>query len=104
MEDGSVTVSCDTGNEYNGRLGIRISSIFVIGFGSFLGVYLRRSVLTEPAKAHTIPGALLPIVAARTKRMRVPPIAFFITKYFGSGVIIATAFIHVSPLLPIFPS
>jgi solute carrier family 39 (zinc transporter), member 1/2/3 len=29
--------------------------------------------------------------------MRVPPLAFFITKYFGSGVIIATAFIHVSP-------
>lgn len=28
--------------------------------------------------------------------MRVPPLAFFITKYFGSGVIIATAFIHVS--------
>jgi hypothetical protein len=41
-------------------------------------------------------GALLPIMAARTKRMRVPPLAFFITKYFGSGVIIATAFIHVS--------
>jgi hypothetical protein len=41
-------------------------------------------------------GVLLPIAAARTKRMRVPPLAFFITKYFGSGVIIATAFIHVS--------
>jgi hypothetical protein len=30
--------------------------------------------------------------------MKVPPLAFFITKYFGSGVIIATAFIHVSGL------
>jgi hypothetical protein len=30
--------------------------------------------------------------------MRVPPLAFFITKYFGSGVIIATAFIHVRTL------
>lgn len=28
--------------------------------------------------------------------MHVPPVAFFIAKYFGSGVIIATAFIHVS--------
>lgn len=28
--------------------------------------------------------------------MHVPPLAFFITKYFGSGVIVATAFIHVS--------
>lgn len=44
----------------------------------------------------------MPIIAARSKRMHVPPIAFFITKYFGSGVIIATAFIHVCPdcLLP----
>lgn len=39
-------------------------------------------------------------MAARTRRMRVPPLAFFITKYFGSGVIIATAFIHVSYVLP----
>jgi hypothetical protein len=28
--------------------------------------------------------------------MSVPKLAFFIAKYFGSGVIIATAFIHVS--------
>merc|ERR1719355_234857 len=27
--------------------------------------------------------------------MHVPPVAFFIAKYFGSGVIIATAFIHL---------
>lgn len=27
--------------------------------------------------------------------MSVPKLAFFIAKYFGSGVIIATAFIHV---------
>ncbi|CZT40740.1 probable ZRT2-Zinc transporter II [Rhynchosporium secalis] len=69
-------VSCDSGNEYDGRLGIRVSSIFVIGFGSMLG-------------------ALLPIALARSKRMHVPPVAFFIAKYFGSGVIIATAFIHL---------
>lgn len=28
--------------------------------------------------------------------MKVHPLTFFIAKYFGSGVIIATAFIHVS--------
>lgn len=28
--------------------------------------------------------------------MHVPKLTFFIAKYFGSGVIIATAFIHVS--------
>ncbi|CZR57101.1 probable ZRT2-Zinc transporter II [Phialocephala subalpina] len=72
----SVMVECDNGNGFDGRLGLRISSVFVIGFGSMLG-------------------ALLPIAAARTKRMHVPPVAFFITKYFGSGVIIATAFIHL---------
>ncbi|TVY75719.1 Zinc-regulated transporter [Lachnellula suecica] len=72
----TVTVDCDSGNDYDGRIGVRVSSIFVIGFGSMLG-------------------ALLPIAAARTKKMRVPPLAFFITKYFGSGVIIATAFIHL---------
>lgn len=72
----SVTVSCDTGNEYDGRLGLRISSIFVIMVGSCLG-------------------AVAPIILARSSRMKVPKTAFFIAKYFGSGVIIATAFIHL---------
>ncbi|KAG4031124.1 hypothetical protein MFRU_010g02490 [Monilinia fructicola] len=76
MSEYTVEITCGGGNEYDGRMGLRISSIFVIGFGSMLG-------------------ALLPIAAARTKRLSVPPLAFFITKYFGSGVIIATAFIHL---------
>ncbi|KAF7862655.1 hypothetical protein EAF04_007528 [Stromatinia cepivora] len=76
MSEYIVDVECGSGNDYDGRMGVRISSIFVIGIGSMLG-------------------ALLPIAAARTKKMNVPPLAFFITKYFGSGVIIATAFIHL---------
>ena len=36
--------------------------------------------------------------------MRVHKSAFFIAKYFGSGVIIATAFIHVRPPLPLTPN
>lgn len=73
----NVTISCQTGSGYDpSDLGIRISSIFTIGIGSLLGV-------------------LLPIALARTKKMHVPPLAFFITKYFGSGVIVATAFIHL---------
>lgn len=72
----SVTVDCASGNDYDGRLGLRISSIFVIMVGSFLG-------------------AVAPIILARSSRMTVPKTAFFIAKYFGSGVIIATAFIHL---------
>jgi len=30
--------TCAVGNDYNGDLGTRISAIFVIGIGSFLGV------------------------------------------------------------------
>ncbi|GIZ39431.1 hypothetical protein CKM354_000281400 [Cercospora kikuchii] len=67
---------CDTGNEFDGRLGLRISSIFVILVGSALG-------------------ALFPVYAARHRGTGVPEWAFFIAKYFGSGVIVATAFIHL---------
>ncbi|KAI2631039.1 ZIP zinc/iron transport family [Hypoxylon sp. NC1633] len=86
----SVTVDCDTGNEYDGRMGLRISSIFVILVGSLLG-------------------ALLPVVLARGTKMKVNGTAFFVAKYFGSGVIIGTAFMHLlspafdalkSPCLP----
>ncbi|KAI0103871.1 ZIP zinc/iron transport family [Nemania sp. FL0031] len=73
---GSVVVDCDTGNDYDGRLGLRISSIFVIFVGSFVG-------------------AVLPIILARHSKMKVNGTAFFIAKYFGSGVIIGTAFLHL---------
>lgn len=68
--------TCDSGNEYNGKLGLRISSIFVILVGSFWGAWF-------------------PVFAARHRGVGVPEWAFFVAKYFGSGVIVATAFIHV---------
>ncbi|KAL8829361.1 MAG: hypothetical protein Q9170_006202 [Blastenia crenularia] len=69
-------ISCDAGNGYDGRIGVRISAIFVILIGSLFG-------------------ATFPVYAARHKGVGVPEWAFFIAKYFGSGVIIATAFIHL---------
>lgn len=71
-----VTIECGAGNEYDGRLGLRISSIFVIMVGSLFG-------------------AVAPIILARSSRLAFPKTAFFVAKYFGSGVIIATAFIHL---------
>lgn len=72
----SVTVDCGSGNEFDGRIGLRISSIFVILVGSLFG-------------------AVAPVLLQRSSRLNVPKTAFFIAKYFGSGVIIATAFIHL---------
>lgn len=74
--DDSEPPACETGNEYDGRMGLRIASIFIIWFGSTVG-------------------ATFPIFANRHKGMRVPEWTFFIAKYFGSGVIVATAFIHL---------
>ena len=68
--------SCNGGNRYDDRLGLRLSSIFVIFVGSLLG-------------------ATFPISATRHKNIGVPWWALFVAKYFGSGVIVATAFIHV---------
>ena len=67
---------CEAGNDFDGRLGVRISAIFVILAGSLLG-------------------ACFPVYAASHKGAGVPSWAFFIAKYFGSGVIVATAFIHL---------
>ncbi|KAI2642497.1 ZIP zinc/iron transport family [Xylaria nigripes] len=77
----TVVVQCDPGNGFDGRLGLRVSSIFVIMFGSLCG-------------------AVLPVVLARKSKMKVNGTAFFIAKYFGSGVIISTAFLHL--LAPAF--
>ncbi|KAK4545474.1 hypothetical protein LTR36_002824 [Oleoguttula mirabilis] len=67
---------CSADNDYDGRIGVRISAIFVILLGSFLGSWF-------------------PVFAARHPQVGIPSCAFFIAKYFGSGVIVATAFIHL---------
>ncbi|KAI4219819.1 MAG: hypothetical protein L6R36_008055 [Xanthoria steineri] len=74
--DSEATPACETGNDFDGRTGLRVSAIFVILVGSLFG-------------------ALFPVYAARHKGVGVPGWAFFVAKYFGSGVIIATAFIHL---------
>ncbi|ANB15912.1 low-affinity Zn(2+) transporter ZRT2 [Sugiyamaella lignohabitans] len=68
--------SCTPGNDFNGMMGARISSIFVILLGGSFG-------------------ALFPIISSRSTWIRMPPYAYFAAKYFGSGVIIATALIHL---------
>ncbi|WPK26023.1 hypothetical protein PUMCH_003368 [Australozyma saopauloensis] len=63
-------------NEYNGMMGLRISAIFVILVGSGFG-------------------AFFPILSSRYSFLKMHPYFFFFCKYFGSGVIVATAFIHL---------
>lgn len=62
-------------NEYNGHLGARISALFVILIVSTLATFF-------------------PVVAARVKWVRVPIYAYLFARYFGAGVIIATAFVQ----------
>lgn len=68
---------CEAGNDFNGlHMGARISSVFVIGVASALG-------------------AFFPVLASQYSFVRMPGWCFFAAKYFGSGVIVATAFIHL---------
>lgn len=65
-----------SGNEYNGHMGARISSIFVILVCSTLAT-------------------LFPIVARRTPSLKIPVYVYLFARYFGTGVILATAFVHL---------
>ena len=62
-------------NEYDGRLGARISALFVILIVSSAATFF-------------------PVVAARVKRLRINVYVYLFARYFGAGVIIATAFIQ----------
>jgi hypothetical protein len=46
----NVTYTCGSDNGYDGRLGVRISSIFVIGFGSMLGTFTASLEVRDPQK------------------------------------------------------
>ncbi|KAG6909352.1 hypothetical protein DXG01_000952 [Tephrocybe rancida] len=74
-------LNCGEGGGSDTFRGLRIASIFIILIGSLMG-------------------ATFPIVAKRSAFIQVPKSVFDFAKYFGSGVIIATAFIHLlSPAL-----
>jgi zinc transporter 1/2/3 len=64
------------GNEYNGHLGARISSIFVIGVVSTAVTYF-------------------PVIAKKRPSWKIPLGLYTFARFFGSGVIVATAFIHL---------
>ena len=64
------------GNDYDGRLGARISAIFVILVVSTAATFF-------------------PVIAQRAPRIRIPLYVYLFVKYFGAGVIVATAFIHL---------
>ncbi|CRK16782.1 hypothetical protein BN1708_011834 [Verticillium longisporum] len=47
--------------------------------------------------AASIFGAGFPVVAKKVKWLKVPPKVFFACKHFGTGVLVATAFVHLLP-------
>jgi len=53
-----------------------------------------RSVLVLAASCF---GAGFPVLAKKVKWLRIPPRVFFACKHFGTGVLIATAFVHLLP-------
>lgn len=62
-------------NDYDGRMGARISALFVI------------LVVSSAA-------TFFPVLAARVKSLRINIYVYLFARYFGAGVIIATAFIQ----------
>ncbi|WEW59643.1 low-affinity Zn(2+) transporter zrt2 [Emydomyces testavorans] len=73
---------CQIGNGYDGNMNLRISAIFTLLVGSLLGALFPILVRQDPH-------------SPRKRRIRVPAWVFFATKFFGSGVIVATAFVHL---------
>src|SRR5271156_6604464 len=62
-------------NAYSGQLGARISALFVILIVSSAATFF-------------------PVLAARLPRLRIPIYVYLFARYFGAGIIVATAFIQ----------
>lgn len=74
--DDESTDSCQKDNNYDGHNELRILAVFIMLISSGLG-------------------AFFPLFSSGYSIIRLPQWCFFTAKYFGSGVIIATAFIHL---------
>ncbi|KAJ7850996.1 ZIP-like iron-zinc transporter [Mycena leptocephala] len=82
----STELECGNLDNAETYLGLRVASVFVI-------------------LVCATTGTLFPVLAKRSTSLHVPKLLFEFAKYFGSGVIIATAFIHLlSPALDEFSS
>jgi len=52
-------------------------------------------IITVIVLAASLLGAGFPVTAKKIKWLKVPPTVFFACKHFGTGVLVATAFVHV---------
>ncbi|KAJ7694650.1 ZIP-like iron-zinc transporter [Mycena rosella] len=76
MSANSDTDPCVSSRNNDTFLGLRVASVFIV-------------------LVCATSGTLFPVLARRSKWLHVPKGVFDFAKYFGSGVIIATAFIHL---------
>ncbi|GAM86906.1 hypothetical protein ANO11243_049270 [Dothideomycetidae sp. 11243] len=65
-----------SGNDYDGKLGTRIAALFVILIVSTAVTFF-------------------PVVAKRIPKLKIPLYVYLFARYFGAGVIVATAFVHL---------
>jgi zinc transporter 1/2/3 len=63
-------------NQYSGHLPARISAVFVMLVVSTLGT-------------------AFPYIGKQMPRLRIPISVYLFARYFGSGVVVSTAFIHL---------
>ncbi|CAB4445925.1 unnamed protein product [Rhizophagus irregularis] len=81
-EAGAITTGeCSSGSEFDARtynLGLHIGALFIVLTTSSLGSFL-------------------PVMSKKFPKFKVPSYIFFFCKHFGTGVIVATAFIHMLP-------
>lgn len=68
--------ACQSTNEYDGEDNLRILAIFMILISSFIGTFF-------------------PLLSSKFSFVRLPDLCWFLAKFFGSGVIIATGFMHL---------
>jgi len=79
-------------------LGLHVAALCRSSWVSLTNIYADRQspVLVLAA---SIFGAGFPVVAKKVKWVKVPRKTFFICKHFGTGVLVATAFVHVSAVV-----
>ncbi|KAH3675470.1 hypothetical protein WICMUC_002759 [Wickerhamomyces mucosus] len=75
-EDDDGTILCDDSNDIGNSNNMRVLALFIILISSVIGSYF-------------------PILSSRFSFVRLPDWCWFIAKFFGSGVIIATGFVHL---------
>jgi zinc transporter 1/2/3 len=87
---------CGSKTQGSYNTAIHVGALILILALSTIGTFLKKTIF-KLSMANSMPACAFPIIARKYPRLPIPHQFIFLSRHFGTGVLIATAFVHLFP-------